>query len=77
MAWAVPLVALDDFTSASENAKVYSPCRFDKDHVVPLVELIDARDDDEAIALVRSNHHWSVREIWDRHRLVARIGHST
>lgn len=54
--------------------RVYSVCYLDPKHVVPVaVEVIDALGDQEAILLTTSKRRFLVREIWDRHRLVARI----
>ena len=53
--------------------RVYSLCSFDSDLVVPNVELIDADSDEEALALARLRRFAMRRELWDRHRLVARI----
>ena len=53
--------------------RLYTVCVFDEDLVVPWVELLDARDDQEAVALARSIQPSKRREIWDRHRLVAEL----
>jgi hypothetical protein len=36
--------------------------------------LIEALDDDEAIVIARGKRPFLAREVWDRHRLVARLG---
>jgi len=62
------------FPMGGEHAThLYSLCYFCEDAIVPDVELFEAVDDDEAILLARSRRPAMVREIWDRHRLVARI----
>lgn len=53
--------------------RIYTLCSFDRGLVVPKLQLIDAVTDDEAIAFARSSHVCSLREVWDRHRLVAII----
>ncbi len=53
--------------------RLYTVCVFDEELVVPWIELIDARDDQEAVALAHSIQPSKRREIWDRHRLVAEL----
>jgi hypothetical protein len=62
-----------DVLSDEDGAKVYSLCLYDASQVVPIVMLVDARDDAEAISIARSRVSLGTKEIWDRHRLVARI----
>lgn len=52
---------------------VYSVCFFDRDFVVPDVLLIEAENDDEALAQARGNRLFTRREVWNRHRLVGVI----
>ena len=56
-----------------ELMRLYTVCVFDEELVVPWVELLDARNDQEAVALARSIQPSKRREIWDRHRLVAEL----
>jgi hypothetical protein len=53
--------------------RVYTLCSFDRGLVVPKVQLIDAVTDDEAVAFAGGSNLCSLREVWDRHRLVAVI----
>ena len=53
--------------------RVYTLCSFDRGLVVPKVQLIDAETDDEAVAFAAGSNLCSLREVWDRHRLVAVI----
>jgi hypothetical protein len=53
---------------------IYNLCFFSRDQRVPSVELIEAVDDAEAIGIARGKRPFLAREVWDRHRLVARIG---
>ena len=53
--------------------RVYTLCSFDGGLIVPKVQLIDAATDDEAVARARGTNMWNLRELWDRHRLVAVI----
>jgi len=50
--------------------RLYSLCCFDRDWIVPEVQLFDAEDDQDALVMARSMRPWMRREIWDRHRLV-------
>lgn len=52
---------------------IYSLCFFGRDEVVPTVELIEALDDYDAMLIAKSKRPSLVREVWDRHRLVARL----
>lgn len=63
----------NDFSASSDAARVYSICFFDRGLVVPQVTLIDATTDADAISQARSMNRFTVREIWDRHRLIAVI----
>jgi hypothetical protein len=56
-----------------EARRIYTLCSFDRGLVVPKVQLIDAVTDDEAVAFARGSDLCSLREVWDRHRLVAVI----
>jgi hypothetical protein len=53
--------------------QVYSVCFFEDDFVVPDVMLIDAADDDDALAEARGRRPFTTREVWSRHRLVGVI----
>ena len=53
-----------------ETVRLYSLCLFDRDWVVPEVQLFEAEDDHEAFALASSIRPWLTRELWERHRLV-------
>ena len=57
----------------SEARRIYTLCSFDRGLVVPRVQLIDALTDDEAVAFARGGDLCSLKEVWDRHRLVAVI----
>ena len=46
---------------------------FDPGLVVPEIELIDANNDEDALAQARCRRFSMRRELWDRHRLVATI----
>ena len=61
---------------ASDLMRLYTVCVFDEDLAVPWVELLDARNDQEAVALARAIQPSKRREIWDRHRLVAELPQS-
>ena len=52
---------------------VYSLCFFKRDDIVPSVELIEAFDDTDAIHIALGKRPSLVREIWERHRFVARL----
>ena len=52
---------------------VYSLCFFEGSSIVPDVELVEACDDEEAVDIARSRRLFAMREIWERHRLVAVI----
>lgn len=54
-------------------SRVYTICTFDRGLVVPNVRLIDAETDDEAVAFASDCSLSSVKEVWERHRLVAVI----
>ena len=56
-----------------EGPRVYSLCSFDPGLVVPEIELIDANNDEDALAQARCRRFSMRRELWDRHRLVATI----
>ena len=53
--------------------RVYCICSFQGGAVVPTVELIDAETDEEAVGIARRRNLVATREIWERHRLIARI----
>ena len=60
-------------TSVSESvetARLYSLCLLDRDWVVPEVQLFEAEDDHEALAVASSMRPLLTRELWERHRLV-------
>ena len=57
--------------NGQEAHRIYSLCFFKDGFVVPEVQLIDARSDEEAIESARMNRGFTTREVWDRHRLVA------
>jgi len=59
--------------AALDGLKLYSLCYFEADAVVPTVELLDAKSDAEAVAMATGRQLWSTREVWNHHRLVARI----
>ena len=54
-------------------SRVYTLCFFERGWVVPKVQLIDASTDDEAVEFARGSGWCSLKEVWDRHRLVAVI----
>lgn len=57
----------------NELARVYCICSFQPGAVVPTVELIDAGTDQDAIDVARMKNLLNTREVWEHHRLVARI----
>jgi hypothetical protein len=60
--------------SSKSRSHVYNLCFFSRDQRLPSIELIEALDDDEAIVIARGKRPFLAREVWDRHRLVARLG---
>jgi hypothetical protein len=62
-----------DVAPASDTARVYSICFFDRGLVVPRVQLLEADTDEEAISAAQSMNRVLAWELWDRHRLVAAI----
>ena len=60
-------------TNDTPSPHVYSVCFFDSEMVVPNVELVEAGNDDEAVDIARAKRLFTMREVWDRHRLVAVI----
>ena len=52
---------------------VYTLCFFRRGEVVPAVEIVEALDDTDAILIAQTKGPSFMREIWDRHRLVARL----
>jgi hypothetical protein len=61
-------------SSEMSTSHVYNLCFFDRDQPQPSVELIEAFDDAEAIGIALGKRPSLSREVWDRHRLVARLG---
>ena len=65
------------FRSVSDTpaagTRVYSICYFPRGFPVPDVKLIDADSDEDAVEYARSSRPFTMREIWDHHRLVAVI----
>jgi hypothetical protein len=59
--------------SLQQLSRVYTICTFDRGLVVPNIRLIDAATDDEAVALAGDCSLSSMKEVWERHRLVAVI----
>ena len=53
------------------GTRIYSVCYFGAEDIA--VELIDALDDQDAVHIARKRRPSMTREIWDRHRFVARI----
>ena len=53
--------------------RIYTLCVFEPNSVVPQVALIDAADDEDALAEARIRRAFTTREVWDRHRLVGVI----
>lgn len=68
---------MDTFDRSSDARRqlprVYCICSFQGGAVVPTVELIDAETDEEAVGVARRRNLAATRELWDHHRLVARI----
>ena len=64
-----PSAAVDD----PPSQHIYSVCFFAGGLVVPDVELVEAGNDDEAVDFARAKRLFTMREVWDRHRLVAVI----
>jgi hypothetical protein len=58
---------------AATEGRIYTLCFFERRAVVPEVVLIDAADDDDALAEASSRRAFTTREVWDRHRLVGVI----
>lgn len=58
---------------AEAPSRTYTVCFFEPNAVVPQVVLIDAVDDREALAEARVRRAFTMREVWDRHRLVGVI----
>lgn len=56
-----------------DRTRVYTLCIFNRDEVVPTVELIDALNDQDAILIASSMRQSTTRELWERHRLITRI----
>ena len=56
-----------------DRGRVYTACFFDPGVIVPRVSMLAAANDEEAIAAMRSSQIFKMRELWDRHRLVAVI----
>jgi hypothetical protein len=63
--------AYDAMEPQSYADRIYTICSFDPGLVVARVKLFDARTDSEAIETARSIDRFKVRELWERHRLVA------
>jgi hypothetical protein len=55
------------------ESRVYCVCLFPRGAVVPTVKLLEAASDAEAIQLAFCISPSGEREVWDRHRLVARL----
>ena len=53
-----------------DSGRVYSVCFFEAGWIDPQVQLLEAGDDEDALAIARPIRPWLTREIWDRHRLV-------
>ena len=62
---------IDDIPFPDESGRLYTACFFERGAIVPRVQLLAAKSDEEAIAKVGSSHMFMTRELWDRHRLVA------
>ena len=60
-------------SSGEHVLHVYSLCFFGRDALVPAVELIEALDDTDAMQIAQSKRPSLMREVWDRHRFVARL----
>jgi hypothetical protein len=58
---------------SSAHRHLYSICFFERTFVVPDVLLIDAENDEEALAEAKARRSFTKREVWDRHRLVGVI----
>jgi hypothetical protein len=50
--------------------RLYTLCLFGPNPSAPEVRFLDARSDEEALLVVRSQMPWMTRELWERHRLV-------
>jgi len=59
--------------SAQPILRAYRLCSFSSQLGAPWIDLIDAADDEEALALARVRNVTMSRELWDRHRLVAAL----
>lgn len=69
-----PVERFDSSSSADRQVpRVYCICSFQGGALVPTVELIDAETDDEAVDVAHRRDLLTTREVWDHHRLVARI----
>ena len=55
------------------QSQIYSVCFFGNAVVVPDVVLIDAADDQAALAEARVRRPFTTREVWYHHRLVGVI----
>ena len=60
-------------TPRAESLRLYTICFFDPGLAVPRVQLFEAATDSEATAMARSLGRFKMRELWDRHRLVAKF----
>ena len=66
--------SMDDAAHSLQNLSlVYSVCFFESGLIVPRVSLLEAASDDEAVSAAYAMNRFSMRELWDRHRLVAVI----
>ncbi|QIK95467.1 hypothetical protein G7076_02265 [Sphingomonas sp. HDW15A] len=57
----------------SNESRIYSICDFEPGWVVPVVSLLEATSDEEALQLARSSRNGMAREVWDRQRLIGVI----
>lgn len=59
--------------AVAPEPSIYSVCFFDRNFVVPDVLLIEAANDEQALAEARAQRLFTTREVWNRHRLVGVI----
>ena len=65
---------LPQSTDVAGESRVYCVCLFPRGAVVPTVKLVEAANDAEAVRLATVINPSGEREVWDHHRLVARLG---
>lgn len=66
-----PAEMIESQPSNCQASRIYNICAFKAGCVVPEVSLLEAGSDEEALHVASSAFAFAVREVWDRHRLVA------